>query len=167
MTSIMLAAYEAPVYCALEARKLLSNPYVQQTMPPVDRLSFKALRDILERFEDARPPTTAPLRQPAAFAVPAVAKASVVAIKAILIGFAFIRRFSEVGFLGCGAFQGRFNTRANQDARATRAHAIPDGAIHVHATRDVRAIRGLASRRQASKQKSGPIKPTYVYREPS
>jgi hypothetical protein len=46
----------------------------------------------------------------------------------------------------CGAFRRRFSTRANHAARAARAHAIPGGTIHVHATRDVRAIRGLASR---------------------
>ncbi|MFM0079381.1 hypothetical protein P0D72_10925 [Paraburkholderia sediminicola] len=54
-SAALVAAYEALVYCALEARQLLSNPYVQQTVPPVDRLPFKALRDIVERFEDARP----------------------------------------------------------------------------------------------------------------
>ncbi|MGF6596129.1 hypothetical protein P3T23_000836 [Paraburkholderia sp. GAS448] len=51
----LVEAYKALVYCAVEARQLLSNPYVLQTVPPVDRLSFEALRGVLERFEDERP----------------------------------------------------------------------------------------------------------------
>lgn len=50
----LVAAYEALVYCAMEARQL-NNPYVQQSVPSVDRLSFKVLREILGRYEDARP----------------------------------------------------------------------------------------------------------------
>lgn len=50
----LVAAYEALVYCAMEARQL-NNPHVQQSVPSVDRLSFKVLREILERYEDARP----------------------------------------------------------------------------------------------------------------
>jgi hypothetical protein len=82
------------------------------------------------------------LSQPAAFAVPAVAKLSIAAIKAIRIGLVFIQRYTQVGFLECWDFQRHFNSRAILDARAIHAHAI-----HFHATRDARAIRGPASRR--------------------
>ncbi|AUT67044.1 hypothetical protein [Paraburkholderia hospita] len=51
----LVEAYKALVYCAVEARQHLSNPYVQQTVPPVDRLSLQTLRGLLERFEDERP----------------------------------------------------------------------------------------------------------------
>lgn len=85
-------------------------------------------------------------RQPAASAVPIVANAKVATSKAILIGLvSFLRRYSVVVCRRCGAFQRRLNSCPSVRARATHAHAIPSGAIHVHATHDLRAIRALAS----------------------
>ncbi|BBA40937.1 MULTISPECIES: hypothetical protein [Burkholderia] len=47
-------SYIALVYCAVEARNLLSNLYVQQQFE-TDRLSLTTLRDLLERYENSRP----------------------------------------------------------------------------------------------------------------
>lgn len=54
-TEALVEAYHALVFCAVEARQLLSNPYVEQTLERADRLPLAALRSVLSDFEDDRP----------------------------------------------------------------------------------------------------------------
>lgn len=51
----LVEAYRSLVFCAVEARQLLSNPYVEQKLSRNDRLPLSALRSILSDFEGARP----------------------------------------------------------------------------------------------------------------
>ncbi|MCS3390365.1 hypothetical protein [Burkholderia thailandensis] len=51
----LVEAYQSLVFCAVEARQLLTNPHVEQTLARNDRLSLAALRGVLSDFEDDRP----------------------------------------------------------------------------------------------------------------
>jgi hypothetical protein len=51
----LVEAYQSLVFCAVEARQLLSNPHVEQSDLRNDRLPLSVLRGILADFEDDQP----------------------------------------------------------------------------------------------------------------